>query len=91
MEESMIVIRNPKTSFSNFDQPKYVDENLKHEVKFIIKSNEYLTENKIKNDIEQLLLKHKDENNINEHGSSKKHVSPQNLSIYYTWKNIRKQ
>ena len=48
----MIVIRDPKT----FDWPKDIDESLKHEIEFIIKSNESLAENKIKNEIEQLLL-----------------------------------
>ena len=55
MEENMIVIRDPKTFCFNFDWPKGVDENLKHEIEFIIKSNESLAENKIKNEIEQLL------------------------------------
>ena len=40
----------------NFDYLKDVDEKLKHETEFIIKSNESLSENKIKNEIEQLLL-----------------------------------
>ena len=56
MEESIIVIRDPETFRFDFDWPKYVDENLKHETEFIIKSNESLAENKIKNKIEQLLL-----------------------------------
>ena len=43
----MIVIRDPKIFCFNFDWPKYVDDNLKHEVVFIIKSNESLAENKI--------------------------------------------
>ena len=37
-------------------------KNLKHEMEFIIKSNKSLAENKIKNEIEQLLLKYKHEN-----------------------------
>ena len=57
MEQSMIVIRGPKTFYFNFDCPNNVDENLKHEIEFIIKSNESIAENKIKNEIEQLLLK----------------------------------
>ena len=52
MEENMIVIRDPKTVYFYFDWPKDVDENLKHETC----------------EIEQLLLKHKRENNIHEHG-----------------------
>ena len=59
MEEHMIVIRDPKNFCFNFDWPKYVVENLKHETEFIMKSNEPLAENKIKNEIEQLLLKYK--------------------------------
>ena len=40
--------------FFNFDWPKDVSENLKHEIEFIIKSSESLAEDKIKNEIEQL-------------------------------------
>ena len=53
----MILIRDPKTFCFNFDWPNNVDQNLKHETKYIIKSNEPLAENEVKNDIEQLLLK----------------------------------
>ena len=56
MEENMNMIKDPKTFCFNFYCSKDVEENLKHEIKFIIKSNEYLAENKIKNQIEQLLL-----------------------------------
>ena len=68
MEENMIVIRDPKTFSFNFNWPKYVDENVKHEIEFIIISNESLAENKIKNETEQLLLKYKHGNNIHEQG-----------------------
>ena len=67
MEENIIVIRDPKLFCFNFDWPKDVDVNLKHEIEFIIKSNEFLVENKIKNEIEQLLSKYKHDNNIHEH------------------------
>ena len=40
---------------------------MKYEIEFIIKSNESLAENEIKNKIEQLLLKYKHVNNIYEH------------------------
>ena len=40
---------------------------MKHEIEFIIKSNEYSAENKTKNEIEQLLLKDKHGNNIHKH------------------------
>ena len=63
----MIVIREPKTFYFYFNWPKDVDENSKHETEFIIKSNESLAENKIKNKIEQLLSKYKHGNNIHEH------------------------
>ena len=52
MEENMIVIRNHKNFCFNFDQPKYVDKGLKHEIEFIIKSNEFLAEIIIKSEIE---------------------------------------
>ena len=64
----MIVIRDPKTFCFNFGWFKDVDENLKHETEFVIKSNESLAENKTKNKIELLLLKYKHGNNIHEHG-----------------------
>ena len=72
MEENMIVIRDPKTFCFNFDWPKDVDENLKHEIEFIIKSNESLAENKIKNYIEQLLIKYNHGNNIHEQAKQRK-------------------
>ena len=69
MEENMIMIRDPKTFYFNYDLPKYIDENLKREIEFIIKNNESLAEIIIKNEIEQqLLLKYKHGNNIHEHG-----------------------
>ena len=37
-------------------------------MEFIIKSNESLADNKIKNEIEQLLLKHEHGNNIDKQG-----------------------
>ena len=68
MEENMVVIRDPKTFYFDFYWSKDVDENLKYEIEFIIKSNESLAENKIKNEIEQLLSKYKNGNNTHEHG-----------------------
>ena len=111
MEENMIVIRDPKTFCFNFYLPKKVDENLKREIEFIIKRNESLAENKIKNQTEQLLSNismetifintensktnkpHKIVLNLSQRldlVSSVKHVVLKNLSIYYTWKNIKK-
>ena len=37
MEENMIVIRDIKTFYFNFDWPKDANETLKHEVEIIIK------------------------------------------------------
>ena len=112
MEENIIVIKYPKKICFNFDLPKDADLNLRREIEFIIKSNEFLVEIIIKNEIEQLLLKYKHRNNIMDTEKSKtnephkfvlnlsqrldlrssdKHVVLQNLSIYYKWKNIRKQ
>ena len=65
-EENMIVIRDPKTFCFDFDWPKDFDENLKHEMGLITKSNESLAENEIISEIEQLLLKYMYGNNINE-------------------------
>ena len=48
----MIVIRDPKTFCFNFEWSKDVDEDLKHEIEFIKKSNESLAESKIKNEID---------------------------------------
>ena len=68
MDENMIMIRGPKTFCFNFDWPKDVDENLKHEIEFIRKSNQSLAKSKIKIEIEQILSKYKNGNNIHEHG-----------------------
>ena len=68
MEENMIVIRNLKTCSFRSGWPKYNAANLKHEMEYIIKSNESFAEIKTKNEIEQLLLRYKDKNNIHEHG-----------------------
>ena len=70
-EEDRIVIRDPKSSCFNFDWPEVVGENLKHEIEFMIKSNESLAEIKIKNQIEQLLLKYKHGSNIHDHRKQK--------------------
>ena len=64
----MVVIREPKTFYFNFDLLKDVDKNLKYETELIIKCNQSLAENKTKNKIEKLLLKYQHENNIHEHG-----------------------
>ena len=67
MDENMIVIRDPKNFSFNIDWPKDVHEDLKHEIEFIIKSNESLTENEIEIETEQFLLKYNHGNNIHEY------------------------
>ena len=64
----MVVVRDSKTFCFYFNWPKDVDENLKHEIEFMIKSNESLAADKMKNEVEQLLSKYKHGNNIHEHG-----------------------
>ena len=66
MEENMIVTRDFKTFYFNFDFPEKADENLKRQIEFIIKNNEYLADMIIKSKIEQLLLKYRHGNNIHE-------------------------
>ena len=66
------MIRDPKTSYFDFNRSKDVDENLKNKIEFIIKSNESLAENKLKNEIEQLLSKYKHGNDIHEQRKQQK-------------------
>ena len=63
----MVAIGEPKTFYFDFDLPKDVDKNLKHETELVIKNNEPLAENKKKNEIRQSLSKYKHENDIYEH------------------------
>ena len=53
----MIVIRDPKTFYFDFDCAEDVDDNLKHDIELIIKGNESLVKSNITNELEQLLLK----------------------------------
>ena len=71
MQKNMIMIRDLKTFYFDFDWPRDVDKNLENKIEFIINSNESLAENKINNEIEQLLSKYKYVNNIHEHGKQK--------------------
>ena len=75
MEKNMIMIRDPKTFCYSFDLPKDIDENLKCEIEFIIKSNGSLAAIIIENEIEELLLKYKHGNNIHEHGKKQMNES----------------
>ena len=81
MEENMIVIRDPKTFYLDFDWPKDVDENLKYEIELIIKSNECLAENKIENEIKHLLLKYKLGRKIHKYGKPTKRMNHINLFL----------
>ena len=63
MEEKMVTT---KTFYFKIVWPKDIDENWKLEIKFIIKSNEYLAENTIKTKSEQTFCKYKHRNNIHE-------------------------
>ena len=64
----MVVIAELRSFQFGFDWSKNVDQNLKHEIEFIINSNESLAENKIKSKIEQVLSEYKYRNDIHEHG-----------------------
>ena len=66
MEENVVVIREPKTFSFNLNWPENVDENLKHEMEFIMKNNESSADIKIKSEIEQFLSKYKLVNDIHE-------------------------
>ena len=63
----MVVIREPKTFYFDFDLSKDVDKNLKQRITFLTKYNESLAELKIKNEISQLLHKYNHANEIPEH------------------------
>ena len=67
LEENIVVKKDPKTFYFYFDWPKDVDENFKYKIEFVIKSDESLAENKLKHEIEQLLSKYKQGNNIHEY------------------------
>ena len=68
MKESMVVLREPETFHFDFNWLKDVDDNLKHDIEFIIKRNESLPQNKIKNEIKKFSLTYKHGNDIHEHG-----------------------
>ena len=69
MEENVIVIRDPKTFSFNFNLPKDVDENLRCETEYIIKSNESSVEIIMKNEVDLLidLIKIKHGSNIHQY------------------------
>ena len=65
-DNNFVITTKPKTF--HFDLPKDAGINLKHEMYSIIKYNEPLTENTIKNEIRQLLSKYKYGKDIHGHG-----------------------
>ena len=65
IEHNKLVITERKTF--HFDLPKDVDRNFRHEIDSIVKQNGFLAEQRIKNEIEQLLYKYKHGNKIREH------------------------
>ena len=50
-DNKLATITEPKTI--HFDLPKKIDNSLKHEIDFLIKHNEFLAEDTIKNEISQ--------------------------------------
>ena len=71
MKENIFVIRDPKAFSLKFGWPKDADENLKHEaeftIRFIIKRNESLAENKKKKRYWKIIVKMYAGNDIHEH------------------------
>ena len=50
-DNKLVTITEPKTI--HFDLPKKIDSSLKHETDFLVKHNEFLAEDTIKNEISQ--------------------------------------
>ena len=48
-DNEVVITAEPKSTY--FDLPKDVDNNLKYEIRFIIKQNEFLADHKTKNEI----------------------------------------
>ena len=59
IDDNNLVIIEPKTFHFHFDLHKNVDKNVKHEIDSAIKHNGLLAEERIKNEIDQLLFKYK--------------------------------
>ena len=71
-DNKIAITTKPKTF--HFDLAKNAGQNLKHEVGSIIKRNQFLTEQRIRNKINQLLSKYKQGKDIHEHGKQHKFV-----------------
>ena len=80
MEKNDIVIRDPKTFCFNFNLPKDVDENLKHEIELIIKSNKSLAGSKI----EKYIAKYKLD------GYKLELQTPETTKLFGSTKNVEK-
>ena len=65
-DSKLTIITKPKNF--HYDLPKDIDNNLEHEIDYIIRHNKLLTKLAIKSKISQLLSKHKHGNNVYEHG-----------------------
>ena len=63
-DNKTVIITEPKTFYSNL--PKNVNNNLKHEIHFIVKYSKFLAEHTIKYEISQLLSKYKYGHDIHE-------------------------
>ena len=63
-DKKLVIIAQPKTI--RFNLTKKIDSNLKHDFGHIIKHIEFLAEQRIKSEIDQLLFKYKHENDIHE-------------------------
>ena len=64
-DNKLVIITEPKAVC--FNLTKKIDNNLKHEIGHIIKSNEFLAEPRIKNEIERILSIYNHGNDIHEH------------------------
>ena len=71
----MVAVRDSKNFYFYFDWSKTVDENLTHEIEFIMKSNGSLAENEIENKTEQLLSKYKHGNDTYENEKQQKKLT----------------
>ena len=71
-DDNKFVMIEPQTFHFYFDLPKDVDKNLKLEIDFVIRHNEYLVKERIKNEIDQLLYRYKHRDNIYEHRKQQK-------------------
>ena len=65
-DNKLVIITEIKTI--RFNLTKTTDNSLKHETEFIIKSNEFLAEQRTKKETDQLLFKYNHGNDIHEHG-----------------------